>query len=637
MKTRSTFQNLMRRAVMMMLLAVVTTAAWAQKTYITEVMLVGKNNKTEAEALRDQYVAQGWTAIDQDLNAGCGSKSDYIYLLYKQSTTASPNHTFITNFLISDDSGTAPDTRVGDDGCHYRLVPYDGDDHFKEKKGDLNSNAGGKDIHLYYTTDRVMAHTAVSRITFNTTQSSAVAAFDIGDGYDLNKGAGGDDIYMHCEFHKAPHWGITKSTGGDRCIVNDFTSATGAASSDILAFPAIIDGAVVVSISGIDFSLFSNLETIYFSQGYEASAIPSAYYSDGKSTKKCNKLKHIHIVDNSGAVVKADELPSSVTSIADYAFRETAIETLKMPNVSNIGKYAFYKCTALTSVTMPKVTSIGGKAFSDDTALKSVTFPSGLTSIGDHAFDGCSALTSITLPGSVTSIGEGAFSICGALTSAIIYGNPTIGENAFPDATSLTLRPRTKQGDGASWTTFYNEYANFQAQGAGKVYKATVSDGKVVLTEVADRKVPAGTAVVLKTGEGNSSVHMHRITSETSDTQSNYLYGVNTRTLIADMLDGGFTGCTFYLLDIKENGVGFYRCTDYWMPQNTAFLALLSADREFYPLSEDGATGIINVNDNEALRYENDSWWYSLDGRRLSEKPTAKGVYIHNGIKVVIK
>ena len=29
--------------------------------------------------------------------------------------------------------------------------------------------------------------------------------------------------------------------------------------------------------------------------------------------------------------------------------------------------------------------------------------------------------------------------------------------------------------------------------------------------------------------------------------------------------------------------------------------------------------------------------WYSLDGRRLSGKPTKKGLYIHNGKKVTIK
>lgn len=30
-------------------------------------------------------------------------------------------------------------------------------------------------------------------------------------------------------------------------------------------------------------------------------------------------------------------------------------------------------------------------------------------------------------------------------------------------------------------------------------------------------------------------------------------------------------------------------------------------------------------------------FWYTLDGRRLSGKPAAKGIYIHDGCKVVIK
>ena len=637
MKIKSTFQNLMRRAAMMMLLAVVATVAWAQKTYITEVMLVGKNNKTEAEALRDQYVAQGWTAIDQDLNAGCGSKSDYIYLLYKQGTLASPNHTFITKFLISDDSGTAPDTRVGDDGCHYRLVPYDGDDHFKEKKGDLNSNAGGKDIHLYYTTDMTEDKIAVTQITFNTSKSFAVGTFDkSGEGYDLNKGAGGDDIYMHYQSNYAPVWIITKSSDGGRCIVKGINYVADTVSSEIIVFPAIINGAVVVGVgSGIDFWQFNNLETIYFSQGYEASAIPSAYYSDGKSTKKCKKLKHIHIVDNSGAVVKSDELPASVTSIAANGFRETAIETLMMPNVSSIAANGFRE-TAIETLMMPNVSSIGDSAFYRCTALTSVTMPK-VTSIGNSAFCDNTALTSITLPGSVTSIGDLAFYYSG-LTSVTINGNPIMGYCAFPDDNELVLKVSTHQGDSASWTTFYNEYASFQAQGAAKVYKATVSGGQVALTEVEDKIVNGEIAVVLKTGENNNYVQMNRINRLTSDTHDNDLRGLKTRKLIAEMTDSVyFTGCTFYLLDIKENGVGFYRCTDYWMPQNTAFLALKSADREFYPLSEEGATGIINVNDNEALRYENDNYWYTLDGRRVGNAQLPKGVYIHNGKKIVIK
>ncbi len=36
-------------------------------------------------------------------------------------------------------------------------------------------------------------------------------------------------------------------------------------------------------------------------------------------------------------------------------------------------------------------------------------------------------------------------------------------------------------------------------------------------------------------------------------------------------------------------------------------------------------------------RGEGSSYYYSLDGRKLSDKPTQKGVYINNGQKVVIK
>ena len=50
----------------------------------------------------------------------------------------------------------------------------------------------------------------------------------------------------------------------------------------------------------------------------------------------------------------------------------------------------------------------------------------------------------------------------------------------------------------------------------------------------------------------------------------------------------------------------------------------------------DGAetTGIQTMSD---VRSKMSDEWYSLDGRRLSGKPAAKGLYIHNGKKVVIK
>ena len=48
-------------------------------------------------------------------------------------------------------------------------------------------------------------------------------------------------------------------------------------------------------------------------------------------------------------------------------------------------------------------------------------------------------------------------------------------------------------------------------------------------------------------------------------------------------------------------------------------------------------TGIRSI-ENGKLKIENEAdAWYSLDGRKLNGKPTRKGLYIHNGNKVVIK
>jgi hypothetical protein len=49
------------------------------------------------------------------------------------------------------------------------------------------------------------------------------------------------------------------------------------------------------------------------------------------------------------------------------------------------------------------------------------------------------------------------------------------------------------------------------------------------------------------------------------------------------------------------------------------------------------ATGIVTI-ENGKLKIENEAGaWYSLDGRKLSDKPTKKGVYINGGRKVVMK
>ena len=54
--------------------------------------------------------------------------------------------------------------------------------------------------------------------------------------------------------------------------------------------------------------------------------------------------------------------------------------------------------------------------------------------------------------------------------------------------------------------------------------------------------------------------------------------------------------------------------------------------------NDDSATGIIAIGDSQSSTLNAQrSEWFTLDGRRLAAKPTAKGLYIHAGRKVVIK
>ena len=116
-------------------------------------------------------------------------------------------------------------------------------------------------------------------------------------------------------------------------------------------------------------------------------------------------------------------LPSSLTSIADYAFYQcTKLSKVNIPSgVTDIGKHAFQFCYSLPSVSLPSsLTEIGEYAFAHCTKIPSVTVPSGVTAINQYTFWNCTNLTTVTLPYGVTSIGNYAFKDCTKLAEANI-------------------------------------------------------------------------------------------------------------------------------------------------------------------------------------------------------------------------
>ena len=144
---------------------------------------------------------------------------------------------------------------------------------------------------------------------------------------------------------------------------------------------------------------------------------------------KCSSLTNITI-------------PKGVTSIEAHAFNGcSSLTNITIPEgVTSIEGYSFYKCSNLTNIIIPEgVTSIGGYSFYKCSNLTNIIIPEGVTSIGDYLFYECSNLTSITIPESITSIEYYAFDGCVDLTNITIpKGVTKIGMDAFRDCESLT-------------------------------------------------------------------------------------------------------------------------------------------------------------------------------------------------------
>ena len=131
-------------------------------------------------------------------------------------------------------------------------------------------------------------------------------------------------------------------------------------------------------------------------------------------------------------------IPSSATSLGDFAFQNVQLTAVHIPNtVTSIGVECF-ECSYLQSVRIPdSVISIGEFAFSDCNSLANVVIGNKVTTIGQEAFARC-AISSITFPSSVVSIGLGAVCQCWNLESMTIgSGVVEVGSFCCSDCNNL--------------------------------------------------------------------------------------------------------------------------------------------------------------------------------------------------------
>lgn len=135
-----------------------------------------------------------------------------------------------------------------------------------------------------------------------------------------------------------------------------------------------------------------------------------------------------------------DKDGNPVTRLSEACFaRNTAIQSVTMPNAIDVDAGAFRNCISLLSVSMHNaITDIAAECFAGCTALQSVSWPENLYSIGQGAFSGCTSLTGVPTGTNLTWIGDNAFANCTALTYADLPDTVLdIGQGAFSGCTNL--------------------------------------------------------------------------------------------------------------------------------------------------------------------------------------------------------
>jgi len=295
--------------------------------------------------------------------------------------------------------------------------------------------------------------------------------------------------------------------------------------------------------------------------------------------------------------------------------------------VARIGMDAFYGFDKLASVEIPNtVTSIGASSFYG-TVLTSVEIPAGMKSIESGAFLG-SNLATVNVYASSCDAGLQPFPISNCklyvFADRVEYYKTADFWSAYADKIEpLTLTAKEGATD-EYWATYYNDLAECKVGDGTKVFKIALNGTSLTMTKIDDGIINRGEGVVLKSNSSSIPLNYSATGSATS-------YDDNS--LLGTMTSINNPGNAF-VLSKGKTGVGFYKLGD--TVTIGAHKAYLKYDGSMAPafLGFGDVTGIETMSDASS---KTPAVWYDLNGRKLYDKPTAKGIYILNGKKIVIE
>ena len=207
-------------------------------------------------------------------------------------------------------------------------------------------------------------------------------------------------------------------------------------------------------------------------------------------------------------------IPDCITSIDDYAFADTNLDSLVLPaELNSLGRCILSGNKGVTEIVIPKTLSSTGSSYSNliegdgpfaESNVQKATIESGMTVIPEHLFHKNSTLTSVEIPDTVTGISRYAFTQT-SLTSIKIPDTVTrIGESvlAYTKLTELKLPsnieylgrailggnkgvteiviPKTLSSTGSSYSNLIEGDGPFAES---NVQKATIESGMTVIPE----------------------------------------------------------------------------------------------------------------------------------------------------------
>ena len=210
------------------------------------------------------------------------------------------------------------------------------------------------------------------------------------------------------------------------------------------------------------------------------------------------------------------------------------------------------------------------------------------------------------------------------------------------------------------WMTWCDKYEYVKPEGVTVYTVSGVENNTVTLGEVSD-VIPAYTPVLIYRAAAGTAAVTAVFSSlgtgtdgiQTAEATGCTFYGNSGSELFKDegttkyIFPFGTAGATeqsyilkdgrFVVVSDKSNGIAPHRC---WLNVSKDALAQSgnSNARSLDIIVDDETTAIesekVTVNSE---KFAAATVWYTIDGRRLTKAPTQKGIYIHNGKKVVMK